>query len=258
MAETAILKARARRALFLGGLPPAGVSRARVNQQRSGTMRFDLHVHTYQSRDSWAKPEEIIQAAARRGLDGLAITDHNTIDGALELCEIAPFRVIVGEEVGTGEGEIIGLFLQEPIPAGLSPDETVAAIHDQGGLVYVPHPWDRLRRHAALSSGARERLVAQVDAVEVFNARVTLSRDNALAREFALAHGLAMGAGSDAHMAAEIGSAYVEMEAFHDAASFLAALRRGQVVGRLASPLVHFQTTVAKLHWRITGKRSIR
>ena len=221
-------------------------------------MRLDLHVHTNYSTDSWATLDEIIGAAARRGLDGLAITDHNTIDGALELRETAPFQVIVGEEVGTSEGEIIGLFLQEPIPAGLSPDETIAAIHDQGGLVYVPHPWDRLRRHSALGRSARERLIDQVDVVEVFNARVILSRDNALARELALAHGLAMGAGSDAHMAAEIGSAYVEMEAFHDVASFLAALRRGQVVGRLTSPLVHFQTALAKLHWRAAGKRSIR
>jgi predicted metal-dependent phosphoesterase TrpH len=218
-------------------------------------MRFDLHTHTYHSSDSWASPAEIIQVTVRRGLDGLAVTDHNTIDGALELAAMAPFRVIVGEEIKASQGEIIGLFLQEPVAAGLSPEETMGAIHEQGGLVYVPHPMDRLRRRSALSRRALERLVNQIDALEVFNARVVLPRDNQLAREFALAYGLAMGAGSDAHMPSEIGSAYVEVEAFDDAASFLAALRQGEVVGRLASPLVHFQTALTKLHWRLVGKR---
>lgn len=216
-------------------------------------MRFDLHVHTHNSPDSLMNPAEIVRTAQRHGLDGLAITDHNTLAGALEVGSVAPFPVILGEEVKTTEGEIIGLFLSRTIPARLSPEETIAAIREQGGLVYVPHPFDRYRREA-IGRRTLERIVDRVDALEVFNARMVIPQDNALARDVAEAHGLAMGAGSDAHTYYEIGRAYVEVDSFRDALSFLAALRRGRAVGELTTPLIHGYTTLIKLCRPVAGR----
>ena len=214
-------------------------------------MKMDLHVHTTYSGDCLTSFEAIIEACRRRGLS-VAITDHNRIEGALAFREIAPFPVIVGEEIDTLEGEIIGLFLEEGIPRGLTPEETVARIKEQGGLVYIPHPMDRVRR-SPLRREALERITDQVDALEVFNARVTFPADNEKARCFAQEHGLPQGAGSDAHTPWEIGRAYVEMEPFSDSEEFLRHLAQGRVVGRLSNPLVHLVTTWAKLYRRLRG-----
>jgi predicted metal-dependent phosphoesterase TrpH len=210
-------------------------------------MRIDLHVHTYYSDDSLMKPAEVIRTVQRLGLDGVAITDHNTITGARELQAVAPFLVIVGEEIKTTQGEIIGLFLREPIPRGLSPEETIAAIRQQEAVVYVPHPLDRIRT-SAMGRRALLRIIHQVDALEVFNARILFPRENAQARELALRYGLAMGAGSDAHIASEIGRGYVIMEPFDGPASFLASLTRGEAVGVLTSPLIHVVTSLTKAY----------
>jgi len=216
-------------------------------------MRFDLHIHTHHSPDSLMSPADIIQAAQRRGLDGVAITDHNTLEGALEVGAVAPLPVILGEEIKTTEGEIIGLFLTRTIPPRLSPEETVAAIREQGGIVYVPHPFDHYRREA-MGRRTLERIIDRVDAIEVFNARVVIPQDNALARKVAEVHGLAMGAGSDAHTPYEIGRAYVEIDRFHNAVSFLAALRQGRVVGELSTPFIHAYTTLVKLCRPVAGR----
>ncbi|HOG45889.1 MAG TPA: PHP domain-containing protein [Anaerolineae bacterium] len=216
-------------------------------------MRVDLHTHTHHSPDSLMAPPAIIAAALRHGLDAVAVTDHNSIEGALQVRAAAPFPVIVGEEVKTTEGEIIGLFLQRPIPPRLSPEETIAAIHEQGGLAYVPHPLDRWRGEA-MGRRVLERIIAQVDAIEVFNARTLAARDNALARQIAEAHGLPMGAGSDAHTTYEIGRAYVEIDGFDDAASFLAALRHGRTAGVLTTPFIHGMTTLVKLCRPVAGR----
>jgi predicted metal-dependent phosphoesterase TrpH len=214
-------------------------------------MKIDLHVHTTYSGDCLTPFEAIIEACRRRGLS-VAITDHNRIEGALAFREIAPFPVIVGEEIDTLEGEIIGLFLEKGIPRGLTPEETIARIKEQGGLVYIPHPMDRVRR-SVLRREALERITDQVDALEVFNARVTFPADNEEARRFAQEHGLPQGAGSDAHTPWEIGRAYVEMEPFNDPQEFLRHLAQGRVVGRLSNPLVHLATTWAKLYKRLRG-----
>ncbi len=215
-------------------------------------MRLDLHVHTYYSPDCLTVPAALGRAAAAHGLDGLAVTDHDAIDGAFEAQSAQGARdagtmtVIVGEEIKTAEGEIIGLFLRERIPPRLSAEETIAAIRAQGGLVYVPHPFDRYRREA-MGQRALERIVDQVDAIEVFNARMLFARDNVRALDFAEAHGLAIGAGSDAHTPYEVGRAYVEIEGFHDPLSFLAALRRGCIGGELTTPFIHAVSTVVRL-----------
>ena len=205
-------------------------------------LRADLHVHTHHSPDCLMTAEEIIAACQKAGINCLAITDHNTIAGALEVAGHAPFPVIIGEEIRTSEGEVIGLFLEEEIPRGLSPEETIARIRAQGGLVLVPHPLDRLRR-STISADALARIISLVDIIEVFNARVMLSAYSARARSLAGLHGKAASAGSDSHTVGEIGHGYVEMPEFEGRDDFLVSLARGKVTGRPTSPLVHFSTT---------------
>ncbi len=207
-----------------------------------GTVRADLHCHTHHSHDGIMRPPDIIAACQKARINCLAVTDHNSIAGAIEVAREAPFPVIVGEEIKTSEGEIIGLFLEEAIPKGLSPEETVKRIRSQGGLVLVPHPFDHLRR-STIRREALERVAQLVDIIEVFNARIMFPRHVAQARAFALRHNLRSSAGSDAHTRSEIGHAYVEMAGFRDRDEFLKNLAQGTVRGRFTSPLVHAQTT---------------
>ena len=161
-------------------------------------MRIDLHTHTEYSSDSELPLEEAVRGWQRAGIDCVAVTDHNTIAGGLALREWAPLRVIVASEVRTCEGEIIGLFLQEEIARGQTPEETIRHIRDQNGLVMIPHPFDRFRR-SRLTEEALMRILPQVDIVEVFNARTALGWDNHRAEKLASAHGLVAAVGSDSH-----------------------------------------------------------
>ena len=199
-------------------------------------MRVDLHSHTMWSGDSSTTAEELEEAIVATGLDVLCVTDHNAIKGAQELVDRLPCRVVVGEELRTHAGEIIGLFLTERVPFGVPPAEAARLIRAQGGLVYVPHPFDALRRN--LAEPALEDLVAEglVDAIEVFNAKTSLPHLNERAAAFADEHTLAAGAGSDAHVPEAIGAAYVEMPDFDGPGDFLAKLAAGRVVGHHADP----------------------
>jgi hypothetical protein len=217
-------------------------------------LRADLHLHTDRSPDSLISVAALIRRCVAKGIDCVAVTDHNTINGALAMREMAPFRVVIAEEVKTSDGEIIGLFLSEEIPLGLSPEETVRRIKEQGGLVCIAHPFDRLRREP-LRAAARERILPDIDIIEAFNARVTFKGDNEKARAYAQEHGLAMSAGSDAHSLREVGRAYVEMPEFETPEQFLEALRAGRIVGRLSSPLVHLSSTWAKLARKLSPSR---
>ncbi len=193
--------------------------------------------------------QSIIRRCQELGIGGVAITDHNTIAGALELQRIAPFPVIIGEEIRTTDGEIMGLFLSEEIPRGLSPEETVTRIKSQGGLVCIPHPFDTLRRHSGIGTANMARLRNHIDIIEVFNARTLLRRDSERAVAFARSNGFLASAGSDAHMPAELGYAYVEMPEFEGRDDFKEALAQGQVFGRssLSDPRVLFKGPVDKL-----------
>jgi hypothetical protein len=166
-------------------------------------------------------------------VDVLCITDHAAIAGAERFAASGELgcEVIVGQEVRTAAGEIIGLFLEERLPFGLSPEEVCEAIHGQGGLVYIPHPFDELRH--ALQPAALDRLAGAglVDAVEVFNAKVRAPAANRRAASFAAELGLPGGAGSDSHEPSAVGAAYVEMAMFTDAPSFLASLTAATVRG---------------------------
>jgi hypothetical protein len=196
-----------------------------------GWVRVDLHSHTMWSGDSTTTPDEVAEAVVASGLDVLCITDHNAIKGAVGLAEVLPCRVVVGEELRTHAGELIGLFLTERIPFGTSPVDAATAIRGQGGVVYVPHPFDPMRRN--LAEPALDALVEAglVDAIEVVNAKTSLSSLNRRAGEYAAEHGLVAGAGSDAHVPLALGAAYVEMPDFDGPHDFLDKLRRGRVVG---------------------------
>jgi hypothetical protein len=181
-----------------------------------------------------------VQRCLDIGINCLAITDHNSISGALETKRIAPFKVIVGEEILTNSGEIIGYFLTEEIPPHLSPEETVKRIKAQGGLVCIPHPCDSLRPQSRLQRRALERIMPQVDLVEVSNSRTLLLRDLTRARQLAQGHGLPGTAGSDAHVVQEVGRSYIELPEFNDAEQFRKALAQGRITGNRTSILIHF------------------
>ena len=198
---------------------------------REGWVRVDMHSHTMWSGDSTTTPDEIEEAVIDSGIDVLCITDHNAIAGAIELSERLPCRVVVGEELRTQLGEIIGLFLTERIPFGVSPIEAARRIRDQGGVVYLPHPFDPMR--ANLRPEIIDELVAEglVDVVEARNGKTSLEHLNQEAADYAATHGLLAGAGSDAHVPSALGAVYVEMPDFDGPAEFLASLAEGEIIG---------------------------
>lgn len=200
-------------------------------------IRVDCHSHTMWSGDSTTTPDEFAAGVTAAGLDVVCITDHNDVRGAMALAERLDCRVIVGEEVTTHAGELIGLFLGERIPAGLPAAEAAARIRAQGGVVYVPHPFDPMRRNLAEPVLHELAAAGLVDAVEVINAKTSLARLNQRAATFAREQGLAAGAGSDAHVPDALGAAYVEMADFATAAEFVLALAAGTPVGHHSDPV---------------------
>jgi predicted metal-dependent phosphoesterase TrpH len=209
------------------------------------TLRLDLHIHTRASHDCLSDFPDVIAAARARGLDRIAVTDHNEIEGAFRTRDLAPELVIVGEEVKTAEGvDVIGLFISDKIPKGTPAIETAQAIGQQGGLVYVPHPFAGAK---GLGPQVLETIEPYVDVVEIFNARVHKPALNEKARQWAVQRGLAGGAGSDAHTLREIGRGVIEVPEFDGREGFLAALRAGRIFGRYSSYLVHLASTWAKI-----------
>jgi PHP domain/Glycosyltransferase Family 4 len=217
----------------------AGDPRLRERLAGRPLIEVDLHMHTDHSHDC-ATPVEVLLATARaQGLGAIAVTDHNEISGALEAraqAQEAGVKVIIGEEVKTdGQGEVIGLFIEEKIPHGLSMRETVAEIRRQGGLVYVPHPFDRM--HSVPDYEHLLGILEDVDAIEVFNPRVAIGAFNEEAARFAAKYRIAAGAGSDSHVAQGLGSVRVRMRDFDGPAEFLQSLRDAEIVTRPSSLL---------------------
>jgi predicted metal-dependent phosphoesterase TrpH/glycosyltransferase involved in cell wall biosynthesis len=215
----------------------------------------DLHMHTNWSHDCSIDVDELLAHAESEGLGAIAITDHNVFGGALEAIEAARTRklvVIPGEEIKTGaDGEVIGLFLQEEIPRGLTFGETVAAIRAQGGLVYVPHPFDRL--HSIPSSATLQRHLAEIDVFEVYNARLLFEAYNDEAVRFARKYNLTAAAGSDAHVLQGVGTGAVRMRRFEGPEEFLLALRTAEILRRPKS-LAYLQG----LKWVAQAKERVR
>ncbi|MDY7040290.1 MAG: PHP domain-containing protein, partial [Chloroflexota bacterium] len=187
--------------------------------------------------------------------DKIAVTDHNTIAGALALRELAPDLVIVGEEIKTSDGELIAFFVAEEIPAWLPLEEAITRLRAQGAIIGVSHPLDRLRREA-MGPKALLTIIDRVDCLEGFNARCILPGDNRRALALARERGLPVTAGSDAHSPLEIGAAYVEMPPFTGRDEFLHSLPQAQIGGHLSSPLVHFISTWTKLRRRVSMTKS--
>jgi predicted metal-dependent phosphoesterase TrpH len=218
-------------------------------------MKADLHAHTHFSRDALTSVETFARRYHEAGIDVVAVSDHNNIDGALAVREIAGFRVIVAEEIKSSEGEIIGLFLQETVRKGLTPEDTVRAIREQGGLVLIPHPYDRVRR-SPLREEAALRIMKDVDIIEVFNSRTVFQADLDKSRRLAEEHGKLMSAATDAHTPWEVGLAYVELPPFEGPSDFLVALGKGAIVGKRSFVGFHMLSTWAKIRWRLhLGRR---
>jgi len=215
----------------------------------------DLHMHTNWSFDCTVDPADLIMYAEGNGLDAIAVTDHNAFGGALETIELArdhDLIVIPGEEVKTdGQGEVIGLFLKEEIPRGMSFADTVAAIKGQGGIVYLPHPFDRM--HSIPDPATLQRHLADIDVFEVYNARLLFEAYNEEALRFARKYNLTMGAGSDAHVLQGVGTGAMRMRAFEGPEEFLLSLRSAQVLRRPRS-LVYLQS----LKWMAQAKERVR
>nr|MBC7245238.1 PHP domain-containing protein [Chloroflexota bacterium] len=224
-------------------------------------MRLDLHVHTCYSYDCALSLEKLSAVVRRKGLDGVAILDHDEIEGALRLREWAPFKVIVGEEIGTMHGGIAALFIEEHIPPHLSAEETIARIREQKGLVFIPHPLAR-----GVPGKIEERklyeIIEQIDVLEGYNARAPFAADDQRARELAARYGLPVAAGSDGHFACEIGRAWTEMDNFQTPQEFLANLQRARLHYTTKTPYLVPALTVASIApltaWRLLRQIIIR
>jgi predicted metal-dependent phosphoesterase TrpH/glycosyltransferase involved in cell wall biosynthesis len=214
-----------------------GNTKVRGRLQGRDLIHVDLHMHTNHSHDCATSVDVLLETAKKRGLGAIAVTDHNEISGALEARERADgIKVIVAEEVKTKEqGEVIGLFIEEKIPRGLSLEETIAAIKDQGGLVYVPHPFDRM--HSVPDYEHLLKVVEQIDAIEVFNPRVAFSAFNEEAERFAAKYRIVAGAGSDSHVPQGLGSVKIAMRDFDGPDEFLESLRDADIIRKRTSLL---------------------
>jgi predicted metal-dependent phosphoesterase TrpH len=185
-------------------------------------VRVDLHLHSHFSHDGQSSLDELIQRCAECGLDRIALTDHNTVEGALALAKMAPALAIIGEEVKTREGEVIGLFITGRLPPYLPPEDVMDMIHGMGGLTYIPHPLDRHRAHFR-----GERLVEladRIDIIETYNAWCEPAANQAAAR-LATDLGKIGATGSDAHSASELGRSWMEIEDYTSPQDFLEKLR---------------------------------
>jgi predicted metal-dependent phosphoesterase TrpH len=219
------------------GVTEDALSRGRVRPDGGFAVqrpvKLDLHNHTSFSADGAMSPAELLRAARASGLGYVAVTDHNSVEGALQAAALADAdpslpRVIPGIEISTADGDVIALYVLRPIPAGLPARETMALIREQGGLVYLPHPYDMLRR-GTITSRVREEAGHEADIVEVLNGRALTPFSIRNSQRLALRHGKARGAGSDAHRAAEVGWAYVAVDGQPTRDDLVALVAAGQI-----------------------------
>lgn len=208
------------------------------------TIRVELHAHTYHSDDSLMLPRRMLSTCAARGIDMLAITDHNSISGALEAAQIDPERVILGEEIKTTQGELLAFFVQEEVPPGLGPRDAIQVLRGQGAVISVSHPLDSIRGGAWDRADLLE-ILPHVDALEVYNARGLVRGADRRVEALAAEHGLLRTAGSDAHAYLELGRSGMVLPPFTDGASFKVALASAKVIRRRSSFLVHFLSRYA-------------
>lgn len=209
-------------------------------------LRADFHIHTKYSMDCHNELDEIVVRCQNLGITCIAVADHDATEGAFKLKEMAPFKVIIAEEILTPSGEVMGLFLKKHIASGPPLERVIESIREQGGLVSIPHPFDPLRG-LRLNDDGWERIIHQVDILEVFNARCPFGRPQAKAKEYAKKYSLSGIAGSDAHSIGEIGNVIVELPDFNTPQEFLESLKKARINGKRSSPLVHLNSTWAKI-----------
>jgi predicted metal-dependent phosphoesterase TrpH len=197
--------------------------------------------------------EKIISRCQELGINCIAIADHGTAQGGLEMQKIAPFKVIVAEEILTTEGEIMGMFLKETIPSGITPQEAIKRIHEQDGLVNLQHPFETIRG-SSLKDQAIYQIINDIDLVEVMNSRSPFPASANKAREFAEKYQLPGCAGSDAHTVSEIGNSYIEIPDFNTRDEFLKAVAQGKIYGRRSGLLVHLFSNWAMLKSKLHMK----
>ncbi len=214
--------------------------------------KIELHCHTAASPDSLVKVKDLIKVARKRGLDKLAITDHNTIRGALYAKTLDPELIIVGEEILTTRGELLVFFVKEEIPEGLEPLEAIKRLRDQNSFISVSHPFDRLRHGWELDDLIE--ITPFVDAIEIFNARSFISSINEKAKEYARVNNLRGTIGSDAHTLIEVGRATQLIPPFIDTDSMKKSFLEPEYIKKSSSPMIRFSSTSAKIVKKIFGK----
>ena len=214
-------------------------------------LRVEFHCHTIFSKDSLTQPQALVDACRRKGIDRVVVTDHNTIAGARAAQALAPERVIVGEEIMTTRGEILAAFVREEIPKGLTPQETIRRLKDQGAFISVSHPFDTLRKGGWKEADLLEILL-EVDAIEVYNSRCMNPRFNREARQFAEKHNIAGTVGSDAHVTFELGRSLMILEPFEGSEEMRKIIRSGTSKVRWSPPWIHFTSRYATIYKKVT------
>ena len=193
----------------------------------SRKIKIEFHCHTIGSPDSLVKPSDLVARCRQLGIDRVVITDHNTIAGALQAKVIDPDRVIVGEEIATSKGELLAAYVKEEIPRGLTPNETIKRLREQGAFISVSHPFDSLRGKYWKKEDLKE-ILPQLDAIEIFNSRCLRASFNQEAEDFAQEHDLLGTSGSDAHTLMELGRGVMTLPEFDDAAALRLVLEHAQ------------------------------
>ena len=209
-------------------------------------LRVEFHSHTHASKDSLTPPQDLINAARKKGIDRLIITDHNTTRGARAAQALDPELVIVGEEIMTTRGEILAAFVTEEVPPYLSPTETIQRLKDQGAFISVSHPFDKLRSGGWDENDLLET-IPHVDAIEVYNSRCMFPSFNRAAKRFAEKHNIAGTVGSDAHAAFEVGRSLLVLEQFEGAEEMRQVIRSGRPQVKWSPPWFHFVSRYASV-----------
>jgi predicted metal-dependent phosphoesterase TrpH len=213
-------------------------------------LRLEFHCHTIASKDSLTRPRKLVDTCRRKGIDRVVVTDHNTIAGARAAQALDPELVIVGEEIMTTRGEILAAFVTEEIPAGLTPQETIRRLKDQGAFISVSHPFDLLRAGGWRQDDLLE-ILPLVDAIEVYNSRCLLPDFNREARQFAEKHNLAGTVGSDAHAAFEVGRSVLWLDQFEGPDGMRAVIRNARFETRQSPPWFHLTSRYAVFRKRL-------
>jgi predicted metal-dependent phosphoesterase TrpH len=214
-------------------------------------LRVEFHCHTIFSKDSLTRPEDLVKTCRRKKIDRVVVTDHNTIAGGRAAQTLDPELVIVGEEIMTTRGEILAAFVSDEIPKGLTPQETIRRLKDQGAFISISHPFDRWRSGHWQEEDLLE-ILPQVDAIEVYNSRCMLPRFNQEAHQFAEKHHLAGTVGSDAHAAFELGQSLMLLEPFEGPDELRSVIRMGIPKVRWSPPWFHISSRYAVIYKKVT------